>query len=165
MERSEARDARAVANKILDVREATEESLTIMQLIKLAYIADGWSLAILGRPLINEKPEAWQYGPVYRSIYNAFSGIGSRPISGRAKHFGTEIPISDELADEEIKIIDMVVGSYGKLSAFALSNLTHKDDTPWSKAFKKGLYADIDTDEMRAHFEGLKATRLVQKTH
>ena len=163
MERTGAHDPRAIANKILDIRAEAGQPITIMQLIKLAYIADGWTLAFLNKPLANETPEAWQYGPVFRSIYNAFSGIGARPVTGRAYVHGTQIPISEEFSIEENAIVRMVVDSYGKLSAFTLSNLTHQPGTPWSKAYDKGLYADISTDEMRTHFKSLKAKRLVKK--
>jgi uncharacterized phage-associated protein len=166
MIRDGAHDPRAIANKILDIRSETGEPLTIMQLIKLAYIADGWTLALLNKPLANEAPEAWQYGPVFRSVYNAFSGSGSRPVVGRACVRGTQIPISEEFSPEEEAILKMVVNSYGKLSAFTLSNLTHQHGTPWSKAYEKGgVYSDIDTDEMRQHFISLKAKRLVQREH
>jgi uncharacterized phage-associated protein len=161
--RDNAHDPRAIANKILDMRAEAGEPLTIMQLIKLAYIADGWSLALLNRPLSNEAPEAWRYGPVFRSVYNAFSGLGSRPVTGRAYVRGTQIPVTEEFSPEEEAILRMVVNSYGKLSAFTLSNLTHQPGTPWSKAYEKGVYTDIDTAEMKQHFESLKAKRLVRK--
>ena len=163
MTRDGAHDPRAIANRILDLRAESGEPLTIMQLIKLAYIADGWSLALLGKPLSNEAPEAWQYGPVFRSAYNAFSGLGSRPVTGRAYVRGTQIPLSEDFTPEEEQILRMVVDGYGKLSAFALSNLTHQRGTPWSTAYDKGVYTDIDMDEMKRHFESLKAKRLVQR--
>lgn len=161
MTRDYAHDPRAIANKILDIRSETGEPLTIMQLIKLAYIADGWSLALLGKPLANEQPEAWQYGPVFRSIYSAFSGIGARPVTGKACIRGTTIPISEEFSPEEEAVLRMVVKSYGKLSAFALSDLTHQPGTPWSKAYEKGLYTSIDTEEMRRHYKSLKDKKFV----
>ena len=111
----------------------------------------------------SETPEAWQYGPVYRSVYNAFSGFGARAVDARAYIRGTEIPIDEKLSDPEEALIKMVVKSYGKLSAYALSNLTHKPGTPWSKAYEQGLYSKIGIDEMQSHFESLKATRLVKR--
>lgn len=145
------------------MREEKGEALTIMQLIKLAYIADGWSLALLGHPLSKEAPEAWQYGPVYRSVYNAFSGIGARPVSGRAYVHGTRIPIMEQFTENEEAILRMVVDAYGKLSAYTLSNLTHQPGTPWSKAYDKGAYTPLDMEEMRQHFISLKAKRLVEQ--
>jgi uncharacterized phage-associated protein len=162
MTRDGAHDPRAIANKILDIRDETGEPLTLMQLIKLAYIADGWSLALLNKPLSREAPEAWTYGPVYRSVYNAFAGIGAQPVRGRAYVRGSSVPIAESFTEEEEALIRMVVGSYGKLSAYTLSNLTHQAGTPWDKAQRNGVYADIDMEEMRAHFESLKEKRLVK---
>jgi uncharacterized phage-associated protein len=163
MTRDDAHDPRAIANKILDIRSETGEPLTIMQLIKLVYIADGWSLALLGKPLSREAPQAWQYGPVYPTVYRAFSGMGARPVEGRAYVRGTTIPISEDLAPEELGLIEMVVKGYGKLSAYQLSRLTHQPETPWSKAYDQGLYTEISADEMRSHFESLKDKRLVKQ--
>jgi uncharacterized phage-associated protein len=160
--RDSAHDPRAIANRILDIREEDGQSLTIMQLIKLIYISDGWSLALLGKPLANEAPEAWQYGPVYRSVYHEFSGIGSSPVKARAMVRGTTIPVESDFSDEEDRLLRMVVNSYGKLSAFTLSNLTHQAGTPWSRARERGLYADLNDEEIKTHFDGLKEKRLVK---
>lgn len=164
MNRDGAHDPRAIANKILDIRAEDGKPLTIMQLIKLVYIADGWSLALRGAPLANEHPEAWQYGPVYRSVYGAFAGAGANPVEGRARVRGTDIPLIEHFSDEEEKLLRMVVDSYGRLSAYTLSNLTHQPGTPWSKAYAQGLYEDIDAREMQQHFLGLKEKRLVGQT-
>lgn len=164
MTRDSAHDPRAIANKILDIRAESGERLTLMQLIKLVYISDGWSLALLSKPLSSEHPEAWQYGPVFRSVYQAFAGIGARPVSGRATVGASQMPVTEEFAPEEERLLKMVVGSYGKLSAYTLSNLTHQSGTPWSKAFEQGPYTRIAMDEMRSHFESLKAKRLVKNT-
>ena len=163
MDRSSAHDPRAIANKILDIRAESGEPITIMQLIKLAYISDGWSLALLGQPLANETAEAWQYGPVFRSIYNAFNGIGARPISNRAYLRGTELPYTEEFSESEDALIRMVVRSYGKLTAYALSNLTHQAGTPWSEAYEKGVYTPIKTADVLNHFRALKEKRLVKR--
>ena len=159
---SGAHDPRAIANKILDIRAESGATLSIMQLIKLIYISDGWALTLLAKPLSNETPQAWQYGPVYRSVYNCFSGSGSSPVTSRAAVPGTSLPLASEFSDDEEKVIRMVVKSYGKLSAFALSNLTHQPGTPWSQARERGLYEELDRDEIRSHFENLKEKRLVK---
>ena len=51
----------AIANKVLGVASERGISLTIMQLIKLVYFAHGWSLTLLGKPLVNDEPQAWQH--------------------------------------------------------------------------------------------------------
>ena len=48
-----------------------------MQLQKLVYIAHGWCLAFSGEPLTGDRPEAWDFGPVYRRLANALQSQGT----------------------------------------------------------------------------------------
>ena len=56
-----------VARRIL----ATDPSCDKMKLHKLLYYVQGWSQAWTGRPLFQDAPEAWTYGPVYPKVYAA----------------------------------------------------------------------------------------------
>ena len=59
-------------NKVFTVAErilATDLSCDKMKLHKLLYYVQGWSQAWTGRPLFQEAPEAWKFGPVYKSVY------------------------------------------------------------------------------------------------
>ena len=161
--RENAHDPRAIANKILSMRESTGLPVTMMQLIKLVYIADGWSLALLGQPLAKHNPQAWQYGPVYPVLYTALRKFGSQPVTSPVLLKGTEVPFSEEFSEDEEKILRQVVDSYGKLSAFKLSDLTHRPGTPWSKAMETGIYSEISTMEMAKHFEELRGKRPVER--
>jgi uncharacterized phage-associated protein len=161
--RESAHDPRAIANKILQMREGAGQHLTMMQLIKLVYIADGWSLALLGKPLSKHNPQAWQYGPVYPVLYTALRKFGSQPVTSPVFVKGTDVPFSEEFTADEEKILQQVVDSYGKLSAFKLSNLTHQAGTPWSKAMEAGIYSDISAGEMAKHFEELRGKRPVKQ--
>jgi uncharacterized phage-associated protein len=162
MTRTDAHDPRAIANRILQLRLAAGAPLTVMQLIKLVYIADGWAMALLGKPLSKTEPQAWQYGPVYPELYRAFKRFGPNSVTAPATIAGTDVPFGEEFTDEENGVIRSVVESYGKLSAYQLSNLTHQPNTPWSKAFANGAYSPISTAEMRSHFEELKAKQLAE---
>lgn len=162
MIRDGAHDPRAIANKILQIRRESGQPTTVMQLIKLVYIADGWSLALRGKPLANQNPQAWQYGPVYPTVYKAFSQFGSQPVTQPAYVKGTDVPVEETFTDDEEELIRAVVSGYGKLPAFTLSRLTHQPGTPWSKAYEKGAYSEISVEEMKAHFESLKEKRLAK---
>lgn len=163
MDLESAHDPRAIANRILEIRRELNpaQPLTLMQLIKLVYIADGWSLAFQGKPLSNQLPQAWQYGPVYPTVYSAFKRFGSQPITSPAYVKGTDIPYVEEFTAEEEELLRAVVKSYGKLSAFNLSRLTHQRGTPWSQAFDRGIYSEISREEMKSHFLDLRKKRLV----
>ncbi len=58
--------ARQVANWFIERAAQEGEYLTQLKLQKLVYMAHGWNLALLGKPLISENIEAWKWGPVIR---------------------------------------------------------------------------------------------------
>jgi len=162
MTRDGAHDPRAIANKILEIANGQGKSLTIMKLIKLVYLCDGWSMALLGRPMSKQNVQAWKFGPVYPTVYSAFKHFGSSPVQGRATEVNTGLPYIETFTGDEERLIAMVVEGYGKLSAWQLSNLTHQAGTPWSEASANGAYSDISIESMLEHFNSLKDTRIVQ---
>ncbi|WP_394648410.1 Panacea domain-containing protein [uncultured Sphingomonas sp.] len=143
----------AVANAVLEEADRQGKSLTIMQLLKLVYIAHGWSLALLREPLVNEEPEAWQHGPVFPAIYREFRRFGSQRISGFATGPFGSIPHAD-LSDPQRAVIKSVVNNYGDKHAFALSRMTHEVGTPWFVTYKdgKGASHDIPNEIIAEHY-------------
>lgn len=145
--------AKAVANYILDLAENDGEALSPMKLQKLVYFAHGWHLAITGKPLINEQVEAWQWGPVIKSLYHEFKEYGNQPIVERAGgisferdggfHLTWTVPSMDEESvnaeDTETakEIIRRVWDVYKGLTAVQLSKMTHESGTPWDKTNKR----------------------------
>jgi uncharacterized phage-associated protein len=91
-DRSVAHDPRAIANHILRLRSEEGKSLTIMQLIKLVYFADGWSMELLGKPLSRDNAQAWKFGPVYPTVYSAFKHFGSSAVADEARSKETGLP-------------------------------------------------------------------------
>src|SRR5947209_5672014 len=72
--------AKAVANEFLSVAQQEGRGISPLKLQKLIYFANGWHLALRNDPLVNERFEAWQYGPVLRDLYLEFKLYGSKPI-------------------------------------------------------------------------------------
>ena len=71
----------AVANWFLQYAKSNDIIIDHMKLQKMIYFANGWALGVTGEPLIDERFEAWQYGPVVPSIYHQFKAFGRRPIT------------------------------------------------------------------------------------
>ncbi|HHB81002.1 MAG TPA: DUF4065 domain-containing protein, partial [Aliiroseovarius sp.] len=80
-----AYDARSIANWFVTRAERDGRPLSIMHLLKLIYVAHGWYLETRKAPLIFNRIEAWQYGPVIPDVYNAFrpGGIDVRGVDPR----------------------------------------------------------------------------------
>ncbi|MEJ1998904.1 MAG: DUF4065 domain-containing protein, partial [Maritimibacter sp.] len=108
-------DSRVVANRILEIAETKGIKLTLMQLLKLVYIAHGWWLSFSnGRPLTSDTPQAWQYGPVYPAVYNAFRRYGSREIEHKASDLITGYEYSGSFSSDVDRLLEQVVESYGR---------------------------------------------------
>lgn len=153
-------DSRAVANKVLDIAAGQGNSLTMMQVIKLVYIAHGWWLSFSGgQPLTSDTPQAWQYGPVYPNLYQAFRSNGSRPVRKKALDPITGLEFQGDFSNEVGSMLEQVVGSYGDMHAFQLSDMTHQPGTPWEQASRDGYYAPISNYVIKEHFDDLRRQR------
>lgn len=146
-------DARTIANRFLHLAEAAADSVTPMQLLKLVYIAHGWNLGLTGRPLINDRVQAWQYGPVIRPLYDAIRNFKSQPVRGPLP-----APANDHLSADELGLIQEVYDLYGDLSGPALSRLTHAKGTPWDMTYEPGEFGIIiPNDLIEDHYKRLAA--------
>ena len=76
--------AKAVANEFLKLAQNENATLTQMKLQKLVYIAHGFNLALVDSALLEDKIQAWQYGPVIPSLYGEFKSFGNSPITRNA---------------------------------------------------------------------------------
>lgn len=147
-----------IANYFLDKASQEGRALTPMQLIKLVYIAHGWHLGYLDKPLINETVQAWKYGPVIQSLYNKVKHYGSGAV-GEPLQTGNLPWIREAtVLPESVPLLDSVWTSYAGFSGVQLSNMTHQPDTPWYKAWheqggRNEYYAQIDDALIRDHYK------------
>jgi uncharacterized phage-associated protein len=142
-----------IANKFIELASANGTAMSNMKLQKLVYIAHGFFLGYTDRPLSSEPPQAWQYGPVFPSLYRELrdygAGLINRPI---------EAAPSLESDTEEAELIAAVWNSYGKLSAASLVSRTHAAGTPWSEAWTPTCYkVNISESSIKSHFKELIA--------
>ena len=141
-----------VAKRLIHLAASEEEPdfLTPMQLQKLLYYAQGWSLALRGRPLFNEPVLAWTHGPVVRDVFNFFKNLKDMPIRA------ADVPAPIGLDPDEERHIEYVWSFYSGYSASALRKMTH-EERPWIEArgdIPEGVPSDeeITRESMRAFF-------------
>lgn len=146
----------AVANFFL----AKSGGITQMKLHKLLYYAQGWYLAVVGKPLLNETITAWKHGPVVPSLYYDLKKFGARPIDRltRAIDRRTRVAYTPQIDPDDHLVrglLERIWSVYGGLSGKQLSQMTHAPDSPWTRVRQthpdlSGV--DIPNDEIRRHF-------------
>lgn len=97
-----------------------------MSLQKLLYYAQAWHLAVTGEPLFDEQFKAYKDGPVVPQVRHTRMEQSTRKRGGQ-NLTGIEL---DELSSN---LLDLVIASYGSMSAEELSALTHAEQ-PWLEA-------------------------------
>lgn len=142
-------DVLNVADAILKIAKKKHKSLTPMQLMKLTYIAHGWSLGIRNKDLFQNRIEAWQYGPVIPDLYHATKSYGRNPIPTSSIGDPAELNVSED----DAAFLEDVFSKYGHLDGIALSYLTHQRGTPWDQVYRPGVYRiEIPDSLIRKHY-------------
>ena len=135
-------DVRDVANVILEFADERRLELTNLALQKLLYFVHGWFYSIYEQPLIKNKFEAWQHGPVQRVVYDQFKSFKSGGIKGvRATYLdpATGDPVYREpiISVEHASVIYEVLEKYRRYTAGQLVDESHVEDGPWEYVWKQ----------------------------
>ena len=168
--------SRAVANYFLEVAKISRKTLDPMQVQKLVYFGHGWHFAYTNNSLIDERFEAWDYGPVVPTLYHSFKKWGSGPIKAPADRMAPRvygdankrsisyrwiIPSLEDTHDTgdtlqfTQALLQKIWDVYGHMSGPALSQITHDHEGPWYKTFKSNpgvRGVDISNDMIREYF-------------
>lgn len=129
--------------------EDSGDIISNLKLQKLVYYAQGFSLALLDKPLFSEKIEAWMHGPVIPVLYRHYRRCGNNAL-----------PTPDQIdlskySDDEIELLDEVYQVYGQFSAWKLRNMTH-EELPWKAAYIEGEPSqEIQVNTMTDFFKTL----------
>lgn len=132
-------DGREVANFLLDYADERRVPLTNMAVLKHIYFAHGWHLASRGEPLVSNRIEAWQHGPVIRAVYDCFKHFDAEPITSRATVIDWETgEISEaraEFGEDTIALLRSTLDYYAGYGAFELSEMSHAPGGPWDSVW------------------------------
>ena len=126
-----------------------------MKVQKLVYLAHGFNLALLDKPLIRERIEAWPYGPVVPTLYYALKHYRSQSIT-------EEIGTPANLDSTTHGLLSQVWEKYGRRNAIDLSVLTHEQGYAWDiarKGCKQGSWSSPEITEDLIRDEFIRRTR------
>lgn len=162
-----------VANFFLEkAKEENISDITQLKLIKLVYLAHGWSLWGFDDSTLLEPDsfQAWKHGPVLPVLYHEFKHYGNSPIND----FSTEIEMQGKVDIKKkelpefkiitpridfnneplVNLLEFVWGTYKDYSGWALRELTHQKSTPWKSVYKEGKKDVLIPDSsIKEHFK------------
>lgn len=98
--------------------------LTHLQLQKLLYYVQGYSLALRGEAAFDSPIEAWKNGPVVRDVWPTFKQYRNSPIPEQEGDAG------GGLAPEDRQLVDAVWQHHRQFSGSELWRKTHSE-RPW----------------------------------
>lgn len=147
-----------VANYILSKIKCTHLALE-----KLVYFAYADYLCEYSERLFEDQIFAFTHGPVVDSVYETYKRSGSLYV--KALEFGDdsdvqigvkELPARSRIlfaknGTEKLRSIDQTIRKYGKYTAGALVDLTHRSGSPWSHADSTKAYQPISDELIMAH--------------
>ena len=137
---------------------------TQLKLQKLVYLCFADYLCDTGKELYTDKIYAFRYGPVVDTVYKRYKQYGYKSIDEEQKDIDSrnisEMPAKSrilfaEYGTEKLISIEKTLKKYGSLSATDLVDLTHKDNSPWSKSFKGlgKLYSSMKLDTIKKYHQ------------
>lgn len=136
-----------VANYFIAITsEDAGDAMSNLKVQKLVYYAQGFHLALYGKPLFDEEIEAWLHGPVVPSLYHTYKDYKANPLPPPE---GLDI---DTIPSNVRELLDDVYNVYGQYSAWKLRQMTH-DEPPWRDHYKEGESCVIPMPAMTEFFK------------
>ena len=136
---------------------------TPFQLIKLVFISHGRTLAVLDKPLIRDRIEAWKYGPVIPLLHHQLKIWGEARVlelnyCGTVPNMDTDIDANRKaffestIPKRERDIIDAAVRDYEDWSLSDLQKLCHEVGSPWDKHYDGKFGTEIPDYAIREYY-------------
>lgn len=122
------------------------DCLTHMRLQKLLYFVQGWSLGLTGGPIFEDRIEAWRFGPVVPSVYQAFKRYGAGPIAEEEGSF-------ECLSEQHKAFVRRCWETYKQYGPIGLVELSHQEE-PWKEA--RGSMAPDATSDSEISVESMR---------
>ena len=143
-----------LAKYIVHKTNHSEYTITNLKLQKILYYIAGVYAGVNHEPLFTEEIEAWQYGPVIRSVYIQYCRWGSLTLY-------QDKPIDLNLQTDDMQLIDYVWERKISMSGRELVNATHKE-SPWQNhqdEVKNNEKPAITFDELFQYFSNSPEVR------
>jgi uncharacterized phage-associated protein len=128
-------DVRSLANWFISRAQTEGRHYTNLSLNKLVYLAFEASLVHRFVEFTPAKIEAWQYGPVFRELYQAFKKYGDSPVVELVQKFSAEsrelVVATEPFLADDLSFLENIYEEFGRCSAGELVRISHKKGGAW----------------------------------
>ena len=138
-----------IGDRIIKLGKEKGVYFTNIQLNRLVYYAQGVSL-LFDSPLTYNYAYAWNWGPVFPTLYSRFGHNGDSLITAESGEY-----FHNCISDGHDNIIMAIIDSYsqGAISMDVISNCVFDSRSPWSKAWNRSKYSIISPQSMKDYFK------------
>ena len=142
-------------------------NVTLRKLLKLVYLTDEKFTIERGFPLTWFNYFAWKKGPVAPEVYDVKNGSFADFVQcHRNSNDKYEVsPVGGALTEDrlnlysryEMNMIDKIISKYGSMSADELTDITHLENTLWSKVVNENklTFSDSGRSDCEIHLSRL----------
>lgn len=142
-------------------------NVTLRKLLKLVYLTDEKFTIERGFPLTWFNYFAWKKGPVAPEVYDVKNGSFVDFVQcHRNSNDKYEVsPVGGALTEDrlnlysryEMNMIDEIISKYGSMSADELTDITHLENTLWSKVVNENklTFSDSGRSDCEIHLNRL----------
>ena len=142
-------------------------NVTLRKLLKLVYLTDEKFTIERGFPLTWFNYFAWKKGPVAPEVYDVKNGSFADFVQcHRNSNDKYEVsPVGGALTEDrlnlysryEMNMIDEIISKYGSMSADELTDITHLENTLWSKVVNENklTFSDSGRSDCEIHLNRL----------
>ena len=142
-------------------------NVTLRKLLKLVYLTDEKFTIERGFPLTWFNYFAWKKGPVAPEVYDVKNGSFADFVQcQRNSNDKYEVsPVGGALTEDrlnlysryEMNMIDEIISKYGSMSADELTDITHLENTLWSKVVNENklTFSDSGRSDCEIHLNRL----------
>lgn len=135
-----------VCDLIIIFEMRNNRQVSNLRLQKLLYFIQAQFIVEFDKPCFNSLMEAWHYGPVIPSVFQAYKHFGSLSITqtnNKSLDEARQLVVHHQTVEE---LLDRM----SKYSTTSLVNISH-EQAPWKNSYSHGR-EEITIDSIKAYF-------------
>src|ERR1035437_7319878 len=135
-----------IANFFIAKGETEKGGINALKVIKLTYLAQGWALGLYGKPIGDEAPTAYEYGPLFESLYHTLKKYGNDKLKKYRLDEGNKH--AQLITAEQQELLNRIWDAHKKYTPEQLSVICRSKKGPWEKAWNnRKNYKNVQIQE------------------